>query len=45
MTDTTRLKAAMEIRAQLRKLMTEEEQETYSGILDHLHDFIEDLKD
>ena len=43
MTDTTRLRAAMEIRARLWELMSKEEQETYP-VLDHLYDFIEDLK-
>ena len=43
MTDTTRLRIAMEIRARLWELMTEEEQELYP-VLDHLHDFIDDLK-
>ena len=43
MTDTTRLRVAMEIRARLWELMTEEEQALYP-VLDHLHDFIEDLK-
>jgi hypothetical protein len=43
MTDTTRLRIAMEIRARLWELMTEEEQALYP-VLDHLHDFIDDLK-
>ena len=43
MTDTKRLRAAMEIRARLWELMTDDEQETYP-VLDHLADFIEDLK-
>ena len=42
-TDTTRLRIAMEIRARLWELMTEEEQALYP-VLDHLHDFIDDLK-
>jgi hypothetical protein len=43
MTDTARLRVALEIRARLWELMTEEEQDLYP-VLDHLADFIEDLK-
>ena len=43
MTDTARLRVAMEIRARLWELMTEEEQ-ALCPVLDHLHDFIDDLK-